>query len=49
MKNFLVTYFDTRLQIERKEIYYSISLKDCESSFDFRNPDYFILDIQEIE
>jgi hypothetical protein len=49
MKNFLITFYDTRLKIDRQKTYYHISLKDCESSFIFSNPDYLILDIKEIE
>ncbi len=48
MKAYKVFFFDIRLKIDRTLIEYSTSIKNCENEFNFKNPDYLIINIIEL-
>jgi hypothetical protein len=46
MKTFKITFYDTRLQVERVLNEYGTSISDACTNFNFRHPDYLILNIE---
>lgn len=48
MKTYKVLFLDINTKTERQIIFYSDSLKSCSDVFNFKYPDYLILDITEI-
>lgn len=48
MKSYKVSFFDINLKIDRELVVYAISIKEAETAFNFRNPDYLIFNIIEI-
>jgi hypothetical protein len=49
MKTYIISFFDTRLNIDRKLTEHATSAKDAEINFQFRNPDYLIFNVEPIK
>ena len=46
MKTYKISFFDTRLNIDRKTTEHARSQQDAETNFQFRNPEYLIFNVE---
>jgi hypothetical protein len=49
MKTFIISFFDTRLNIDRETTEHATSAQKAEANFQFRDPDYLILNVKPIK